>query len=115
MNIHEYQAKECFRAAGIPVPPGEIATTPDEAEAIAKANATPYGLAASVFTTNGERALRLSRKIRAGTVWVNSHLRLFAEGETGGFGRSGLGRLHGPEGLNDFLETKHIHLEPGRV
>ncbi|MDH5589722.1 MAG: ADP-forming succinate--CoA ligase subunit beta [Gemmatimonadota bacterium] len=35
MNIHEYQAKECFRAAGIPVPPGEIATTPDEAEAIA--------------------------------------------------------------------------------
>ncbi len=86
-----------------------------EAEAVAKANATDYGLAASVFSQNGSRALRLSRKIRAGTVWVNSHLRLFAEGETGGFGRSGLGRLHGPEGLNDFLETKHIHLEPGRV
>ncbi len=92
-----------------------VETWGDEAEAIAKANATPYGLAASVFTTNGERALRLSRKIRAGTVWVNSHLRLFAEGETGGFGRSGFGRLHGPEGFNDFLETKHIHIEPGRV
>jgi succinyl-CoA synthetase beta subunit len=36
MNIHEYQAKECFRAAGIPVPPGEVATTPEEAEAIAR-------------------------------------------------------------------------------
>ena len=63
----------------------------------------------------GGRVLSLSRAIRAGTVWVNSHLRLFAEGETGGFGRSGMGRLHGPEGLHDFLETKHIHLEPGRV
>jgi succinyl-CoA synthetase beta subunit len=36
MNIHEYQAKECFRAAGIPVPPGEVATTPEEAQAIAR-------------------------------------------------------------------------------
>lgn len=92
-----------------------LETWETEAEAIAKANATPYGLAASVFTQNGARALRLSRKVRAGTVWVNAHLRLFAEGETGGFGRSGLGRLHGPEGLNDFLETKHVHLEPGRI
>ncbi len=92
-----------------------LETWGNEAEAVAKANATDYGLAASVFSQNGSRALRLSRRIRAGTVWINSHLRLFAEGETGGFGRSGLGRLHGPEGLHDFLETKHIHLEPGRV
>lgn len=87
----------------------------DEAEAVHKANATPYGLAASVFTGDGARALRISRAIRAGTVWVNSHLRLLAEGETGGYGRSGLGRLHGPEGLHDFLETKHIYLEAGVV
>ena len=39
MNIHEYQAKERFRAAGIPVPPGEVATTPAEAEAIAASSA----------------------------------------------------------------------------
>lgn len=90
-----------------------IETFEDEAEAIAKANATPYGLAASVFTNDVARALRVSRGIRAGTVWINSHLRLFAEGETGGYGQSGLGRLHGPEGLNDFLETKHIYLESG--
>lgn len=87
----------------------------DEAEAIHKANATPYGLAASVFTRDGARAMRASRAIRAGTVWINSHLRLFAEGETGGYGKSGLGRLHGPEGLHDFLETKHIYTEAGVI
>jgi betaine-aldehyde dehydrogenase len=87
----------------------------DEAEAVSKANATPYGLAASVFTKDGACALRVSRAIRSGAVWVNSHLRLFAEAETGGYGQSGLGRLHGPEGMNDFLETKHIYLEPGQV
>lgn len=92
-----------------------IETFDGEAEAIHKANATAYGLAASVFTRDAHRALRLSRAIRAGTVWINSHLRLLAEAETGGYGQSGLGRLHGPEGLNDFLETKHIYMEQGLV
>lgn len=92
-----------------------VETFETEAEAVAKANATPYGLAASVFTADGARALRMARAIRAGTVWINAHLRLFAEGETGGFGQSGLGRLHGPEGLYDFMETKHIYLEAGHV
>ncbi|WP_089883907.1 aldehyde dehydrogenase family protein [Citreimonas salinaria] len=90
-----------------------IETFADEAEAIAKANATRYGLAASVFTRDMGRAMRASRAIRAGTVWLNSHLRLFAEGETGGYGQSGLGRLHGIEGLYDFMETKHIYMEQG--
>ncbi len=87
----------------------------DEAEAVHMANATPYGLAASVFSRDGARAMRAARAIRAGTVWINSHLRLFAEGETGGYGKSGLGRLHGPEGLHDFLETKHIYMEAGVI
>ncbi len=92
-----------------------VETFSGEADAVAKANATAYGLAASVFTRDSARALRLSRAIRAGTVWINSHLRLFAEAETGGYGKSGLGRLHGPEGLNDFLETKHIYIEAGII
>ncbi|MBF9047045.1 aldehyde dehydrogenase family protein [Rhodobacterales bacterium LSUCC0031] len=87
----------------------------DEAEAVARANATAYGLAASVFTRDGARATRVARAIRAGTVWLNSHLKLFAEAETGGYGKSGLGRLHGPEGLYDFLETKHIYMEQGVI
>ncbi|MDH3263260.1 MAG: aldehyde dehydrogenase family protein [Paracoccaceae bacterium] len=92
-----------------------LETFGDEAEAVAKANATAYGLAASVHTSDVARAMRVSRAIRAGTVWINSHLRLFAEAETGGYGQSGLGRLHGLEGLHDFLETKHVYLEPGTV
>ena len=92
-----------------------IETFADEAEAVTKANATVFGLAASVFTGDVSRAMRVSRAIRAGTVWINSHLRLFAEAETGGFGQSGMGRLHGVEGLADFLETKHVYFEPGTV
>ncbi|MBU1314458.1 MAG: aldehyde dehydrogenase family protein [Alphaproteobacteria bacterium] len=92
-----------------------IETFEDEKEAVTKANATRYGLAASVFTHDLSRATRVSRAIRAGTIWLNCHGRLFAEGETGGYRHSGLGRLHGPEGLNDFLETKHVYLEAGVV
>nr|CAD6610208.1 aldehyde dehydrogenase [Rhizobium sp. TCK] len=92
-----------------------VETFVDEQEAVSKANATRYGLAASVFTQNIGRATRVSRAIRAGTIWLNCHGRLFAEGETGGYRHSGLGRLHGVEGLNDFLETKHVYLEAGTV
>ncbi len=94
-------------------PIASVETFADEAEAVAMANATVYGLAASVFTRDLNRAMRMSRRIRAGTVWINSHTRLLAEAETGGFGQSGLGRLHGIEGLADFLETKHIYMETG--
>lgn len=87
----------------------------DEAGAVASANATRYGLAASVHTSDHGRARRVARALRAGTVWINCHNRLFAEAETGGFRESGLGRLHGLEGLDDFLETKHIYAEFGRL
>lgn len=96
-------------------PIASVETFSDEAEAVHMANATVYGLAASLFTRDLNRTMRVSRAIRAGTVWVNSHTRLFAEGETGGYGQSGLGRLHGIEGLNDFLETKHVYIEAGQV
>lgn len=84
-----------------------------EAQAVHMANATVYGLAASIFTKDLNRAMRVSRAIRSGTVWLNSHLKLLAEAKTGGYGQSGLGRLHGVEGLNDFPETKHVYLEAG--
>ncbi|KMW57190.1 Aldehyde dehydrogenase [Candidatus Rhodobacter oscarellae] len=83
----------------------------DEAEALHKANATRFGLAASVYTRDLGVSMRMARKLKFGTVWLNSHNRLLAEVETGGYRESGIGRLHGVEAMNDFLETKHIYYE----
>ena len=83
----------------------------DENDAIKKSNATRFGLAASVYTNDLNRSMRIGRKLRFGTVWLNSHNRLLAEVETGGYRESGVGRLHGIEAMNDFLETKHIYYE----
>jgi acyl-CoA reductase-like NAD-dependent aldehyde dehydrogenase len=87
----------------------------DEKEAVARANHTVFGLSASVWTADGDRGMRIARALRNGTVWINDHNRLFAEAETGGYRRSGIGRLHGYEGLADFLETKHIFRNAGLV
>lgn len=83
----------------------------DESEAIERANRSVYGLASAVWTRDLKRATRVSRALRYGTVWLNCHGRLLPEAETGGYRQSGLGRLHGVEGLNDFLETKHVYHE----
>ncbi|WP_165421194.1 aldehyde dehydrogenase family protein [Bradyrhizobium sp. Leo170] len=87
----------------------------DEQEAVVRANHSEYGLSASVWTHDGERAMRVARALRNGTVWINDHNRLFAEAETGGYRRSGLGRLHGYDALIDFLEIKHIYQNCGTV
>ncbi|MCS4505587.1 Phenylacetaldehyde dehydrogenase [wastewater metagenome] len=92
-----------------------LETFSDESEAVARANATPFGLAASVWTADAARGRRVARGIRSGTVWINDHNKLFAEAETGGFGESGVGRLHGAEAMAEFLETKHIHETVGHV
>lgn len=86
-----------------------------EAEAVAKANNTVFGLSASVWTQDGARGLRMARALRNGTVWLNDHNRLFAEAETGGYRQSGLGRLHGYDGLADFTELKHVYQNAGTV
>ena len=83
--------------------------TSDE-DAVQRANATRYGLAASVWTQDYRAARNIARRIKFGNVWVNAHNRLFAEIETGGYRQSGFGRLHGVEGLNDFMETKHVFM-----
>lgn len=87
----------------------------DEQDAVRRANHTQFGLSASVWTRDGARALRVARALRNGTVWINDHNRLFAEAETGGYRRSGLGRLHGYDALIDFMEIKHIFQDAGVV
>lgn len=86
-----------------------------EGEAVQRANHSVFGLSASVWTQNGARAMRVGRALRKGTVWINDHNKLFAEAATGGYRRSGLGRLHGYDALVDFQEIKHIYQHVGTV
>ncbi len=83
----------------------------DVDEALHRANATRYGLASSIWTGNASVARHVARRLKFGNIWVNTHNRLFAEIETGGYRESGRGRLHGVEGLDDFMETKHLFME----
>lgn len=87
----------------------------DAEEALAKAHATVYGLAASIFTQNTTTALSMARRLRAGTVWLNAHGRLLAEAEMEGYRESGIGRLHGADALGEFQQTKHIYLPFGQA
>jgi betaine-aldehyde dehydrogenase len=85
----------------------------DERDAVKRANHSEFGLSASVWTRDGARAMRVARALRNGTVWINDHNKLFAEAETGGYRRSGLGRLHGYDAIHDFTEVKHIYQNVG--
>jgi aminobutyraldehyde dehydrogenase len=79
-----------------------------EADAVRIANEVDYGLAASVWTENGRRALRVVDALDYGTVWVNAHLVTATEMPWVGFGPSGLGRELSTYALDDFSRTKHV-------
>ncbi|KLI05968.1 aldehyde dehydrogenase [Mycolicibacterium conceptionense] len=80
----------------------------DEADAIALANDTPYGLSGSIWTDNLSRALRVSRAVESGNLSVNSHSSVRYNTPFGGFKQSGLGRELGPDAPLSFTETKNV-------
>jgi betaine-aldehyde dehydrogenase len=86
-----------------------------EAEAIALANDSSYGLSASVFSRDIDRPLRVALALQSGSVWVNDWARLHDQFEEGGFKGSGVGRMRGFAVMDDFIEFKHIRLNPGPI
>lgn len=85
----------------------------DEADAVAVANDTRYGLSGSIWTDNLSRALRVSRAVQAGNLSVNSHSSVRYNTPFGGFKQSGLGRELGPDAPLSFTETKNVFFAIG--
>lgn len=87
-----------------------VQTFVNEKEAIKLANDSDYGLAGAVFTSDGAKALRVIRKLRAGITWVNTYHPTFNEAPWGGYKQSGIGRELGTFGLEAFQEVKQVNI-----
>jgi betaine-aldehyde dehydrogenase len=82
----------------------------NEKDAVKIANDSPYGLAAAVWTRDIFKAFRAVKQIRAGIVWVNHMQPTYVEAPWGGYKQSGFGRELGPWGIEEYLETKQVHI-----
>jgi acyl-CoA reductase-like NAD-dependent aldehyde dehydrogenase len=82
-------------------------------EAISIANDTLYGLSASVWTKDIDRAMMISRRVKAGTIWINTFMNGYAELPFGGYKESGLGREMGTAAIDEFTEMKTIQIHIG--
>jgi aminobutyraldehyde dehydrogenase len=105
--VHVPDGAECSREE-IFGPVVTVETFTGEDEALARANDTPFGLAASVWTADARRSHDVASKLDFGTVWVNAHLVLANEVPWGGFKGSGYGRDLSIYALDDYSRTKHV-------
>ncbi len=80
-------------------------------EVIQKANDSIYGLAGAVWSQDAEKALRVAKALRTGTVWINEYHLVSEKAPFGGYKQSGIGRELGLEGLKEYTEIKHIHVD----
>ena len=83
----------------------------DDAEAVAIANDSEYGLSAGVWSADNERALAIARELESGTVWINDWHMVNAMFPFGGMKQSGLGRELGPSALDEYTEEKFVHVD----
>ena len=81
-----------------------------EADALRIANDSPYGLGAAVWSRDIFKAMRMVKALRAGIVWVNHMQPTYVEAPWGGYKQSGFGRELGPWGIEEYLETKQVHI-----
>ncbi len=80
-------------------------------DAVRMANESIYGLAGGVWSKNADRAMEVARRLRAGTIWINEWHLLNEWAPFGGYKQSGIGREFGMEGLSEYTEAKHIHID----
>jgi len=106
-------AMTCFREE-IFGPLVSVTTFRTVDEAVGLANDTDYGLGNGVWTKDIDKALTVSRRLRSGTVWVNTYLDGAPQLPFGGYRRSGLGRENGVEGLTEFMQVKSTFVRLGK-